>query len=93
MTPVEKNNVRLEAGLGKLKSRLAATRKDHTAPWLTWSRRCAALEATLPSLSRNPTNVERLAPGQVDHCCDAIRYAVSRADTIYAIAQSSWRLW
>ena len=63
MTPVGKNVVGLEAGLGKLKSRLASTRKDHTSAWLTWSRRCAGLEATLPSLARNPNNVERLASG------------------------------
>ncbi|KZR87697.1 hypothetical protein MITS9504_00119 [Synechococcus sp. MIT S9504] len=93
LQPVGKNVATLEAGLGALKSRLSSTRKNFTAPWLTWSTRCAAWEATVPSLSRDPSNVERIASGQADHACDAGRYAVIWSNTKWLTGQTDVRVW
>ncbi len=93
MSPVGKNTATMEAGLGALKSRLASTRKDYSAPWLTWSTRCEAWENTVPSLSRDPNNVERIAPGQVDHAADAGRYAVVWANAKWRTGRTNVRVW
>ncbi|QNI56428.1 hypothetical protein SynBIOSE41_03963 [Synechococcus sp. BIOS-E4-1] len=93
LQPVGKNTATMESGLGALKSRLSSTRKNFTAPWLTWSTRCAAWEATVPSLSRDPNNVERIASGQVDHACDAGRYAVVWSNAKWITGQTDVRVW
>jgi hypothetical protein len=93
LEPANKANCSTEAGLGKLKSRLAATRTDHTAPWLTWSARCPGWEATVPSLSRDPNHPERLGPGQPDHAADAARYGICLADAKWACGGTNYRIW
>jgi hypothetical protein len=93
MRPADKANVPMEAGLGKLRSRMAASRQDCTSPWLLWSSRCQGLEQTLPNLARDPNHVERLAPGQPDHAADALRYAVCLVDSQFACGPTSFRMW
>ena len=91
--PAGKRNATLEASTGALKSRLASTRQNYTAPWLTWSTRCAAWEATIPSLARDPNNVERIASGQPDHAFDAARYAVMIANAKWNQGATKHRIW
>ena len=93
MKPAGKRNATLEASTGALKSRLASTRQNYTAPWLTWSTRCAAWEATMPSLARDPNNVERIASGQPDHAFDAARYAVMIANAKWNQGATKHRIW
>lgn len=80
-------------GLAVLRSRLAATRRDPEHPWLVWDPRCEAWEATMPTLTANPSRPEELAPGSCNHACDAVRMGVTWWERKWRSGGSNFRVW
>jgi hypothetical protein len=89
LRPAEKARTPLRAGWAQLRSRLAATGIDYTAPWLQWSTRCAGWEATVPTLPRHARDPETLADGCADHAADAARYAITWWSSKWATGRAS----
>jgi hypothetical protein len=89
----EKLLTREANGLAVLRSRLSATRKDSEHPWLVWDPRCEAWEATMPTLTANPSRPEELAPGSCNHACDAVRMGVTWWERKWRTGASSFRVY
>jgi hypothetical protein len=88
-----KMNTRMDNGLAMMRNMMAATGKDPGMPWLQWSRACAGLMATLPTLPRHPTNPEIIAPGCADHAADAARYAITYNRSRHFVGRTNYAVW
>ena len=91
--PACKANTSEAGGLGMVKSRMAASRKNYNSPWLLWTHRCAGWEATIPSLAKDINRPELVANGQPNHALDAVRYATTFYGGKGNPGQSNYRVW